>query len=86
VYYGAGEMSDEHSVRHLQNRAIDTSPRADVGSSHRVTWVPRERVIASLDQADPALARELAETLPDTVDGLYGSDVACHRKRRERCK
>ncbi len=36
----------------------------------RTTWVPRRRVIDSLVQADPALARELAEALPDTVDEL----------------
>jgi hypothetical protein len=33
-------------------------------------WVPRERVMSALTQADAALRDELAEALPDTTDDL----------------
>jgi hypothetical protein len=33
-------------------------------------WVPRERVIGALVQADAGLREDLAEALPDTVDEL----------------
>jgi hypothetical protein len=33
-------------------------------------WVPRERVLAALVQAGPALGAELADALPGTVDEL----------------
>jgi prevent-host-death family protein len=34
----------------------------------RTTWVPRRRVVEALTQADPALARELADATPDAID------------------
>lgn len=50
---------------------VDRRPVAElVPLPARQTWVPRERVLASLVQADPELARELAEALPDTTDDL----------------
>jgi prevent-host-death family protein len=36
----------------------------------RDSWVPRERVVRSLVQADEHLATELDEALADTVDDL----------------
>ena len=36
----------------------------------RARWVLRELVVAALVQADSALADELAEALPDTIDEL----------------
>jgi len=36
----------------------------------RSTWVPRQRVIEGLVQADSALREELATALADTVDEL----------------
>lgn len=36
----------------------------------RAVWVPRQRVVDALVQSDPALRRELADALPDTVDEL----------------
>ena len=38
-------------------------------------WVPRERLLAALIQADPGLRQDLAEALPDTVDDIPGVDV-----------
>jgi prevent-host-death family protein len=50
---------------------VDRRPVAElVPLPARATWVPRQRVIEGLVRADPALARELAEALPDTVDEL----------------
>jgi prevent-host-death family protein len=50
---------------------VDRRPVAElVPLAARARWVPRERVIASLVQADPALAGELADALPDTTDNL----------------
>jgi prevent-host-death family protein len=50
---------------------VDRRPVAElVPLPSRATWVPRQRVIDSLVQADSALKRELAEALPDTVDEL----------------
>jgi prevent-host-death family protein len=50
---------------------VDRRPVADlVPLPARSTWVKRQRVIDSLVQADAALAGELAEALPDTVDEL----------------
>jgi prevent-host-death family protein len=50
---------------------VDRRPVAElVPLPRRETWVPRETALASLVQADPALRRELAEALPDTVDEL----------------
>jgi antitoxin (DNA-binding transcriptional repressor) of toxin-antitoxin stability system len=36
----------------------------------RDTWIPRERVVAALVQADPGLHRDLDDALPQTVDEL----------------
>ena len=50
---------------------VDRRPVAElVPLPSRATWVPRQRVIDSLVRADSALAGELAEALPDTVDEL----------------
>ena len=56
--------------QHLQV-TVDRRPVAElVPLPHRATWVTRERVVASLIQADPGLRSELREALPDTVDAL----------------
>jgi prevent-host-death family protein len=50
---------------------VDRRPVAElVPLPHRTTWVGRDRVVASLLQADPGLRSELNLALPDTVDGL----------------
>ncbi len=50
---------------------VDRRPVAElVPLPSRAVWVPRQRVVDSLVQADAALAAELAEALPDTVDEL----------------
>jgi prevent-host-death family protein len=50
---------------------VDRRPVAELAPlPRRSTWVPRERALASLIQADPELSRELADALPDTVDEL----------------
>jgi prevent-host-death family protein len=50
---------------------VDRRPVAELAPlPRRETWVPRQRVIDALTQADPALAAELHEALPDTVDEL----------------
>jgi prevent-host-death family protein len=50
---------------------VDRRPVAElVPLATRTTWVTRRRVVEALTQADPALARELAEALPDTTDDL----------------
>ena len=36
----------------------------------RSVWVPRQRVLDSLVQADSALGAELAAALPDTIEKL----------------
>ena len=36
----------------------------------RTAWVPRERAVSALVQADTALSRELADALPDNVGDL----------------
>ena len=36
----------------------------------RDVWVPRERVLGALMQADAGLGNDLGEALPDTVDDL----------------
>jgi hypothetical protein len=36
----------------------------------RRTWVPRDRVVQALTQADAGLHDELGEALPDTIDEL----------------
>lgn len=48
---------------------VDRRPVAELAPlPAREVWVPRERLLAALVQADAALGRELAEALPDTVD------------------
>lgn len=50
---------------------VDRRPVAElVPLPSRATWVPRQRVIDSLVQADSALGDGLAQALPDTVDEL----------------
>jgi prevent-host-death family protein len=50
---------------------VDRRPVAELGPlPARDVWVPRERVVAALVQADPALRGELADALPDTIDQL----------------
>jgi prevent-host-death family protein len=50
---------------------VDRRPVAElVPLPSRARWVPRQRVVASLAQADAALRRELDEALPDTVEQL----------------
>ncbi|HEX4109593.1 MAG TPA: type II toxin-antitoxin system prevent-host-death family antitoxin [Solirubrobacteraceae bacterium] len=36
----------------------------------RSAWVPRQRALDELIQADPALRDDLADALPDTIDQL----------------
>jgi prevent-host-death family protein len=48
---------------------VDRRPVAElVPLPARDTWVPRERVVTALVQADAALRNELSSALPDTVD------------------
>jgi prevent-host-death family protein len=50
---------------------VDRRPVAELAPlPARDVWVPRERVLGALTQADAALRGELAEALPDTVDEL----------------
>ena len=50
---------------------VDRRPVAElVPLQRRARWVPRERALAGLTQADPGLRRDLVEALPDTVDDL----------------
>jgi antitoxin (DNA-binding transcriptional repressor) of toxin-antitoxin stability system len=50
---------------------VDRRPVAQLAPlPRRSTWVPRERALVSLVQADHELADELADALPDTVDEL----------------
>ena len=50
---------------------VDRRPVAELSPlPTRDTWVPRERVIGALVQADVGLRAELAEALPDTVDDV----------------
>lgn len=50
---------------------VDRRPVAElVPLPSRATWVPRERVLTTLTQADAGLRSELAEALADTVDEL----------------
>jgi prevent-host-death family protein len=50
---------------------VDRRPVAELAPlPRRATWVPRERVVESLVQADPDLRAELDEALPDMVDEL----------------
>jgi prevent-host-death family protein len=48
---------------------VDRRPVAELAPlPARATWVPRERVVTALVQADAALRSELSSALPDTVD------------------
>jgi prevent-host-death family protein len=50
---------------------VDRRPVAELAPlPGRTTWVPKERVIDALTQADAGLREELAEALPDRVDEL----------------
>jgi prevent-host-death family protein len=50
---------------------VDRRPVAElVPLPSRATWVPRQRVLQGLTQADAGLRKELAEALPDTIDEL----------------
>lgn len=50
---------------------VDRRPVAElVPLPSRRTWVPRDRVVQALTQADAGLGDELAEALPDTIDEL----------------
>lgn len=50
---------------------VDRRPVADlVPRPSRTTWVPRQRAIDSLVQADAQLTTELDTLLPDTTDDL----------------
>jgi prevent-host-death family protein len=50
---------------------VDRRPVAELAPlPARDVWVPKQRVIAALVQADTALSDELAEALPDTIDEL----------------
>ena len=50
---------------------VDRRPVAElVPLPGRATWVPRERALQALVQADAGLRAELDEALPDTVDEL----------------
>jgi prevent-host-death family protein len=50
---------------------VDRRPVAELAPlPARDVWVPRQRVVDALVQADAALAGELAEAVPDTVDQL----------------
>lgn len=50
---------------------VDRRPVAElVPLPRRSAWVPRDRVLASLVQADSGLKRDLEEALPDTIAEL----------------
>jgi hypothetical protein len=50
---------------------VDRRPVAELTPlASRETWVPRERVLTALTQADAALRDELADALAGTVDEL----------------
>jgi prevent-host-death family protein len=50
---------------------VDRRPVAElVPLPARSAWVPRQRVVEALIQADSGLRDELIEALPDTVDEL----------------
>jgi prevent-host-death family protein len=50
---------------------VDRRPVAElVPLPTRSTWVPRQRALTSLTQADPGLADDLAQALPDTIDQI----------------
>jgi prevent-host-death family protein len=50
---------------------VDRRPVAELAPlPARDVWVPRERVLSALTQADAALTAELAEALPDTIEDV----------------
>jgi len=50
---------------------VDRRPVAElVPLPSRATWVPRARVVEGLVRADSDLRRDLAEALPDTIEGV----------------
>jgi prevent-host-death family protein len=50
---------------------VDRRPVAELTPlPARDIWVPHDRIISALVQADPSLSDELAEALPDTIDEL----------------
>ena len=50
---------------------VDRRPIAELAPlPKRDVWVPRERVLGALVQADAGLRHDLDEALPDTVDEL----------------
>jgi len=50
---------------------VDRRPVAELAPlPARTVWVPRERVLDALAQADPALRDELADAIGQTVDEL----------------
>ena len=50
---------------------VDGKPMAVLTPvGRRRTWVPKGEFLAGLRQADPGLARDLAELAPDTTDDL----------------
>jgi prevent-host-death family protein len=50
---------------------VDRRPVAELAPlPGRSTWVPRDRAVHALVQADAALAGELARVLPDSVEDL----------------
>jgi prevent-host-death family protein len=50
---------------------VDRRPVAELTPlPARQVWVPRERVLSSLVQADAGLRAELSEALSDTIDEL----------------
>ena len=50
---------------------VDRRPVAElVPLAARATWVPRQRALDALAQADAGLRSDLAEALPDTIDEL----------------
>jgi prevent-host-death family protein len=50
---------------------VDRRPVAElVPLPSRAAWVPRQRVLDGLIQADAGLREELAAALPDTIDEL----------------
>ena len=50
---------------------VDRRPVAELSPlPRRDTWVPRQRVIDGLIQADAGLREDLGEALPDTADEL----------------
>lgn len=50
---------------------VDRRPVAElIPLPRRSSWVPRERALAALRQADPGLRQDLDEALPDTIEDL----------------